>query len=330
MNTRMTDSTAEVRVVRRAHLMVTSLVAALSVLALVLVIVLSAGDLPDRMATHFDVSGASTDDMPKGVALGFFALIGVGVPTLLIAVFATTQWWRGEWARAFAGFLAGFSVWLGALFALQVVANTGASAPEDVTFAPWTILLTLALGLVIGTVVALLVPRGVPWPPSQSVTPVVLTPTERASWFGRAQMGWLPMAALAATVLVLVVAALASGIWWLWLVVALVAVLVVAVTAFVVTVDASGVSWRSVVGLPRGHVPMSQITGAAVIQISPADFGGFGLRMTPRGLGLITRRGPALEVRHGKRRLVATVDDPATAAGLVLGYLESSRKSSGT
>ncbi|MCK0113961.1 DUF1648 domain-containing protein [Ornithinimicrobium sp. F0845] len=317
---------AAVRRVRRAHLTATVLVAAVSAAALLLVFLLYAGDLPDRIATHFDLSGQPNDDMARGGALALFGLVGIGVPAVLIAVFGAAQWWRGEWARAFAGFLAGFSVWLSALFCGLVVANRGAAVPEEVTLDPWLMLGGLVLGLVVGIIVALVVPRGIPHDAPEAVTPVALAPTERASWFGRAQLGRLPVLALAASVLVLVIATVASGIWWLWLIAALVALLVVAVTSFVVTVDASGVTWRSAIGLPRGHIPLSEVTDAAVVEMSPSDFGGFGLRMTPGGLGLITRRGTALQVTHGKRRFVATVDDAATGAGLLLGYLEAGHR----
>ena len=326
---RMTPATADpaaVQRVRRAHLTATVLVAAVSAAALLLVFLMAAGDLPDRSATHFDFSGQPNDDMARGAALGLFLLVGIGLPALLIGVFGATQWWRGEWARAFAGFLAGFSVWLAALFAGLVIANRGAASPEEVTLRPWLLVLGLVLGLVVGVVVALVVPRGIPHDAPEVVTPMALAPTERASWFGRAQLGRLPLLALVASVLVLVVATLASGIWWLWLIAALVALLVAGMTSFVVTVDATGVTWRSAIGLPRGHIPLSEVTEAAVVEMSPSDFGGFGLRMTPGGLGLITRRGTALQVRHGKRRFVATVDDAASGAGLLLGYLETTRR----
>lgn len=317
------------RRVRRAHLGATTLVAALSAAALIVVILLAGDDLPDRLATHFDLSGTPNDDMARGPALALFALVGIGVPALLIALFGASQWWRGEWARPFAGFLAGFAVWLCALFAGLVLANRGVGSPEDVRLNPGLLLLGLVLGVLVGVVVALVVPRGLPPQEPVTVTPVTLTPTERASWFGRAQMGRLPLLALAASVVVLVVATLTSGIWWLWLIVALVALLVVSVSSFVVRVDASGVTWHSATGFPRGHLSMSEITDAAVIEAAPAEFGGFGLRMTPRGVGLITRRGVALQVARGTRRFVATVDDPATAAGLLLGYLESRGRAQG-
>lgn len=325
----MTTPTTELARVRRAHLSATIVPAVVGAMALLIVILLSVGDLPERLATRFDLGGTVNDDMSTTVALGLFVLTTVGLPAVLIGVFAATQWWRGEWARGFAGFLAGFAVWLSALFSVLVLANRGATSPEDVRLSPWLMLVGLALGLVVGLVVAAVVPRGVPWPTPDAVTPVALSPSERASWFGRAQLGRLPLLALVASVVLLAVAALTSGILWLWLVAALVGLLVAAVGAFVVTVDASGVRWRSALGLPRGHLPLEEITSAAVVEVSPSDFGGIGLRLTPRGLGIVTRSGPGLEVRRGGKRFVATVDDASTGASLLLGYLEASRHRTG-
>ncbi|USQ81608.1 DUF1648 domain-containing protein [Ornithinimicrobium faecis] len=319
----MTIPSTTERRVRRAHLATTVLVTAICGVALLVTMLVVAGDLPDRLATHFDQSGTANDDLSRGMALTMFGLVGVGLPALLIAVFAATEWWRGEGARAFSGFLAGLPVGLSTLFAGLVLANRGAGAPDQVRLSPWVILPALGLAVVVGVVVALLVPRGLPRPAPETVTPVVLAPTERASWFGRVEMGRLPMVAMVAGVLVMVFATLVSGLWWLWLVTALVVLPIVAVTSFVVTVDRSGVTWRSALGLPRGHLPLERITDAGVVDVSPAEFGGLGLRMKPGALGLVTRSGSALQVTHGKKRFVATVDDPATGAGLLLGYLQA-------
>lgn len=322
----MTDSTTDPRRVRRAHLTAALLAVTLGALALLLVIALSVGDLPDRMATHFDLSGTADDDMAVGVALGLFLVIGFGLPALLVGVFAASEWWRGPGARASAGFLAGFAVGLNAVFAALVLANRGAVSPEQVSLDPWVLAAALGLGILVGVAVARVVPHGLPSAVPEPVRPVVLASTERASWFGRATTGSLPVLALVAAVVVLVAAALASGIWWLWLVTALVAVLVVGLTSFVVRVDASGVTWRSAVGVPRGHIPLAEVTDVAVVEASATDFGGFGLRMRPGALGLITRRGSALQVTHGRRQFVATVDDAGTGAGLLLGYVEEARR----
>ncbi|WP_109473043.1 DUF1648 domain-containing protein [Ornithinimicrobium cavernae] len=311
------------RRVRRAHLAATSTATAAAALVLLGATLLWAGDLPDRLATHFDLSGASDDSMPRVWALTLFGLVAVGLPALLVVIFAVSEWWRGERARLFAGFLAGMPAGLVTLFVAVIIANRGAAAPEDARLGPWVVLLAVGVALVTGALVALVVPPGLPRSVHEPVTPVVLAPGERASWFGRATSSTVVLLALGGSTVVVAVAALAAGTWWLWLLVALLAVLVAGVTSFTVTVDARGLTWRSGLGVPRGHVPLEDITGACVVQVSPADFGGFGIRRVPRALGLITRRGAALQVEHAGRRFVATVDDPATGAGLLLGLLDT-------
>ena len=325
----MTRTTAHEQQVRRAHLAVTIAITAASGLALALVILLSVGHLPDPMATHFDLSGAANDTMSRGVALALFVLVGVGLPALLIGVFAQTQWWRGGQARMIAGFLAGLPVALTVVFVGTILVNRGVGSPDRVTLSPWLFLLALGLAVLVGVVVGFVVPRGLPRESTESVTPVALSRDERASWFGRVQAGPLVILVLCAGVVALVIGALASGIWWLWLVVVGLALVSVATTNFVVRVDASGVTWRSALGFPRGHIALDKITGAGVVEVSPADFGGFGVRITPGVLGLIMRQGSALEVTHGKRRFVATVDDATTGAGLVLGYLQNGSRPGG-
>jgi MFS family permease len=317
----MNDSTSTQRRVGRTHLVLTGAVTALSALVLLGAMLIWAGDLPGRLATHFDLGGVADDSMATGLALPLFALVAIGLPVLLIALFAATQWWRGERARLFAGFLAGLPVGLVALFLAILHANRGAGGAEQVRLSPWLSLLALGAALVVGTVVAVLAPRGVPREPAPAVTPLELAPGERASWFGRATSSTTVMLALLASVVVVAIAALASGIWWLWLIVALLALLVAGISTFVVRIDASGLTWRSALGFPRGHLPLQDITGASVIEVSPADFGGFGIRLVPRALGLITRGGPALQVEHRGRRFVVTVEDPTTAAGLLQGLL---------
>lgn len=322
----MTTTTGAEQQIRRSHLTITTAVTAASALALVVVILLSLGDLPDRLATHFDLSGTADDTMSRALGLTMFLLVGLGLPALLLVVFARMQWWRGDEARRFAGFLGALPVGLSAVFIATVLANRGAASPDQVSLSPWVFPLVLAGAVVAGVIVGFLVPRGVPREPTESVTPVVLSPHERASWFGRAQAGPLVMLAFGAGVVALVIAALTAGLWWLWLVVVGVALVCAATLSFEVRVDSSGVTWRSALGLPRGHLPMSEITGAAVINLSPADFGGFGIRLTPGALGLVMRQGSALEVTHGKRRFVATVDDAATGAGLVLAILQAQER----
>ncbi len=319
----MTEPSAIERRTRRLHLAVTLGVTAAAALILLTPVVLWAGELPPQLATHFDASGVPNETTSRVLALGLFALTGVGLPAVLVAAFAATRWWRGENARLMTGFLAGLPAGLVTLFVSLISANRGVSGPQEVRFSPWLVLIGLGVALVVGLVAAAVVPRGLPRAPSAQVAVVPVAPGERASWFGRAHSARSVTLVLLAGTVLFVGAALASGVWWLWLLVIPMVFVGLGMTSFAVRVDRQGVSWRGSFGFPRGRIPMEQITKASLSEVSPASFGGFGLRMTPDALGLITRGGTALEVEHGQRRFVATVDDAATAAGLLNGYLQA-------
>jgi hypothetical protein len=87
-----------------------------------------------------------------------------------------------------------------------------------------------------------------------------------------------------------------------------------------VRVDEAGLTVRSALGWPQFVVTAADVESAAVAQVTPlGEFGGYGLRYAPNGrVGIITRRGEALDVkRRNGRSLVVTVDDAGTAAGLL-------------
>ena len=87
-----------------------------------------------------------------------------------------------------------------------------------------------------------------------------------------------------------------------------------------VRVDADGLTVRPTLGWPLYRVALADVASAATTTVVPlGEFGGFGLRWgLGRRLGIITRGGEALEVqRRDGRALVVTVDDAATAAGLL-------------
>ena len=103
------------------------------------------------------------------------------------------------------------------------------------------------------------------------------------------------------------------------LVAALMVLLMLAILTFEVTIDARGLTWRGAMGFPRGSIGLEDVRQASVMEVSPGDFGGMGLRAMPGRLGIITRSGRALRVRHERGELVITVDDAGTAAGVLEG-----------
>jgi len=211
----------------------------------------------------------------------------------------------------------------------SVVLNASSLAPA----------LPLGGGAVLAVAAAVLTWRLLPReePASTGVEPadrLPIRPGEVAGWTGRVELpSWFVslIAAVAAALIVLGVILLFTigGMAWLILLSPLLLLLVLLVTAqFVVTAGPHGFIVRSALGWPRLSVPAASLAKAGVVQIDPmSDFGGWGIRWvlgpSHKGRwGIVTHRGPGLEVvRRDGRSIVVTVDDPGTAAAVLETYV---------
>lgn len=311
--------------VRRAHvLVVTGLLVGCAVVY-ALAVALTAGQLPDPLATHFGVDGRADGWMPLTVALVLQGLLVVGLPGLLLVMMAAGQWWKGGSARLSSSFVAGLAGGLTALFVHLVLLQSGLPDAADARLSPMTLVWAVGAGLLVGLAARAVLPANLPQPPPVVAEPITIAPSDRVSWFGRAVPGRAVAIVLGGTAVVMVVLALVVQNWWFWLIALLMVVLVPATTVFRVTIDGRGLTWRSALGVPRGHLPLAEITGATVVMLRPGDFGGYGVRSAPGATGLVTRSGEALSVSHRRatsdqdRRLVITVDDALTAASVLEG-----------
>lgn len=158
-------------------------------------------------------------------------------------------------------------------------------------------------------------------PVPASAPRAALAPGERAMWSGWASSARTMVLVLALSVAPLVVLAIAG---MSWVVLASIGVplllLMSAFSAFRVTVGQQGLVVRGALGVPRFHVPLTEVAEAGVTSVSPMrDFGGWGLRGDLKGrFGVILRKGPALEVCRGDgSRFVVTLDGADEAAALL-------------
>lgn len=159
---------------------------------------------------------------------------------------------------------------------------------------------------------------------------IALTATERAVWVGKIRPSRGLAIVLAVTLVSLLVGAFTA---WkvapepavLWILVGLV-VLIAALSActlwFRVRIDATGLEARSFAGWPVFRVPAAEVAHVAAGHINPmADFGGWGMRWAPGRFGLVMRTGEGVVVTRQDGRVFAmTIDDSATAAGLLKSY----------
>lgn len=317
---------------RRALLTaVTSALAGIVCLAVAVAVALSwRGQLPDPVASHWGAGG---------VADGFTSLDAYVATLAVVALLGTaagvlTTLWGGR-AASTRRVGAALTVWFGAFVGAVLV---GSLAPQrglaDAHDAPlWSVPLGVCV-LVAFALAALAALAVRPDPPQPATGPVAddaarvaLAPGERAAWVGRASGG--PMAGIVAgTCVLLVGTGLVTRQWVLLVVAVLLVVLLGAFTAFTVRVDATGLTVRSVAGLPRTHLAADEIDRADVVTVRALrDFGGYGWRLGREGrTGVVLRSGEALEVRStGGRRFVVTVDDAIDAAALLNTVADAAR-----
>ena len=198
--------------------------------------------------------------------------------------------------------------------------------------------LPLAGGLVLAIVAALLtwwlLPREAAT--TTGVEPVAslpVRPGEVAAWTGTVELPPWFVAVVAGVAAVLIVLGtlrvLTAGprVWPFFLAPSVLLTVIALTAQFVVTAGPRGLVVRSALGWPRLAVPAPDLARAGVVAIDPlADFGGWGIRWvvgpSRKGRwGVITRRGPALEVvRRDGRSIVVTVDDAGTAAAVLETY----------
>lgn len=318
-------------------------IAPLALLTLSLAVVLAwMPQLPDPVAMHWSGSGPDgfgprwTVTLP---ALLGMAMVLIATATVLIVHRApattggeqTVGAARRPWS-ATARFLGAMNLGLAAFMASLTVVAAGvqrglsdaADAPE---IAPWMFLsfALLIIGAILGWVLQPRTPLPSPRPVSAEGIPIVAS--ERVAWFGEVSMargGKIVLGTLLA--LLAVTAAVtfaldprAGGIVWATL---LLLLLVVACTViFRVRVNAEGLRVRSLIGWPNTLIPLADIERVQIADIDPfAEFGGWGWRIGLDGRrGVVMRKGEALQVTHGGRVFVVTVDGAAEAAAVLEG-----------
>ncbi|HEX4399984.1 MAG TPA: hypothetical protein VHZ98_01510 [Galbitalea sp.] len=271
----------------------------------------------------------------------------------------TGPWWTyailvaviGFPVIAFIGFfvaratrMAGMNAWMPAIAMGVTVFHTVGMGVGSVVLnsSPLAPALPLGGGAVLAIVAALLtwrlLPREAPLASSvEAADTLPVRSSEIAVWTGRVELpAWfMAVIATAAAVLILVGVSLlltvGPHVWPIFLSPTVLLVVLADTAQFVASAGPRGFTVRSVLGWPRLSVPAANLAKAGVIAVDPmADFGGWGFRWvigpTRKGRwGVITHRGPALEVvRRDGRSIVVTVDDPGTGAAVLETYVTKS------
>lgn len=278
-------------------------------------------DLPDPLATHWNLAGEVDDTLPP-TALLTVALIA-SVALAVAAVLAVVAARRPGGDRLVAVALA-WAAWLAsAVFVVPAWLSRGAARAEDVTLEWWAVLVVPLLPTLVALAVARLLPALPAGPAARArrASPLQLREGERVVWLGRAASG--RMLALAGALLVAAVFVVFTA-WPLANAMALVAVLLFWVHVISLRVDDSGLTLAWGPGRwPRVRVPLEQVVAVRTEHVEPLRWGGWGYRRTLRGTAAVSRRGPGIVVeRRGRTLLVVTVDHPEGAVDLVDALLE--------
>lgn len=288
-----------------------------------LTLAVTAGSLPDPLATHWDFGGE-----PDGATnrVSFVAVVGIVVIGLgvTIAVIARRRRVRcGQLAAPMA--LAAFLQWLASgILVTTLRANADVTIWQDADSLP--ILVALAVVLVAVGAAALTATLVQPLGEDPTRTPVADAtvgahhPRERPAWFTRVRTRWPLWLALPIVTLGVVALGSASPVIGALLLAS--AVMVAAFAAVEVMVDHQGLTVRyGPLGWPRTRIPIEDIDRAEVVEVQPLRHGGWGYRGSLRLFGraaVILRAGEALSLRlRNGRRFTVTVDDAAGAAGAV-------------
>ncbi|MEU2202881.1 DUF1648 domain-containing protein [Microbacterium oleivorans] len=325
-------TTDTLTVVRRRFTLVALVLPAVVILVAVVAQVLLLPAAPAVVATHWGWTGQPDGFAPAWTVPLVTAILGLGLPATLFgaSVGGLRRGDHGFAYRLLGAVAFGLAVLIGGLGVATLgiqVGRTDADAALPVLLLPGVLLAAAAAGS-IGWAVQ---PR-VPWRPTPTM-PAAEVPVragERVVWMqgvtlarGGAVVLWIAFAIGCVAVLPVVffgdlVTAIISG-----LVVVVLFVVVATTLRFHVRVDPDGLTAVSAAGWPRVHVPTQDIVSAEVVQVSPfGEFGGWGIRWPGGGRqGVVLRAGEGLLVRRRDgRTLTVTVDDAATAAGLLSAY----------
>jgi hypothetical protein len=284
-------------------------------------------ELPETIATHWGFGGTPDSFGPAWSMPLLLGVLGVLVPALFGGILARTV--RPEGPTATQKVLAVASLFVVTLLSIIVTSSVAIQRGLPVGTATTTILPTFGVAVGVSLVLAaagwFFLPRSVSGKsPTAPAAPLPVAPGEVVVWVGHARFAtWviilLSGVVAVATAIVAFVIAL-RGAWPLAIVPVILALSILGTASWRVRVDSDGLTVRPTLGWPQYRVALRDVETAATTNVVPlGEFGGFGIRWgLGKRLGIITRGGEALEVqRRDGRAIVVTVDDAATAAGLL-------------
>lgn len=284
----------------------------------VLVVLMWTPDLPDRVATHWG-SGDRPDGFTSASSLAW--LVGglsVLIPLPCVGLFLALK----LPSRTTSAFGAGLAAFLVAILLTSVAPQRGLEDSSEVSIAGWWFVVSIGAGLLVALLAAVLTPRD-RFEGSEPARPVPAGATA-VRWSGAVSsdvlLGIAGFAVLVGLVLLI------TPLHIVGYIVLPIAVLLACTAWWRVTVDERGVVVRCALPWPRLRIRPDQLTGAEVEHISAlGDFGGWGIRLSGRGTGIVLSSGEAVIIhRRDARPLVIVIDDAPAAAAAINSRLTAS------
>ena len=302
---------------RVSRSIITFIIPAFMLAAVVAVPLVFADRLPDPVASHWGISGEPDGYMPLWLLVTIAG--GIVLFAWLALVLADRRGTASSSMVAVVYFIGSLIV---ALQVLTVWANLDAPS--------WDAAKNVGLAHVAGVVAVAVLAGAIGWflsgrdgvvfegETGTEVPTVHLGSDEYAVWASKSESNWMPFLAVA----FLVAAAMAGGIAGLILLG--ISVIVLMFSAARVIANDRGVSvgfgWW---GWPRRWIELDDISRVEVLDVEPMSFGGWGLRVVGGRAAtgtwaVVIRRGPGIRiVRADAADIAVTVDDARRGAGLV-------------
>lgn len=295
-------------------------------IALGIVAVTVGPTLPDRVATHFGADGTPNGWSSPWVFFWITAIVAVGAVGLAASALRFRDRRTAAMLTLVANLLTGVFVCVWIVIAL----SNAAGAP---TMPWWWTLVFLVVAVAAALPPTLALVRAAPPVPAHDVEPLAVGPDARVAWRAAISVWWFTALGVAVAALGVVCALLTAPESVAGAVVAGVLLFTAGLSALVlarveVTVDRRGLRLTSTwTRIPLMRVPLDRIESCGWEQVSPGQWGGWGYRISGRGVAYVVRSGPGLvaRLRGGGARMVTVPDAERGAAAL--GALLAARES---
>ncbi len=278
--------------------------------------------LPDRVAIHWGFSGPDGFASPSS----YLWMVGIFVWLLpsLMAASMLPSLRRGKYTTM-ARFMTAMAVWLSVFLAVVLVGSLlpqrGLADAADAQGVGLVILVGFGASILVAGLVYLVLPTPLASDDlkGSSVAPLPLAKGEVAAWSSRARQPLWVTVILVLVIIGLVIASFFVVPWYFIGLAAILSLLLASFASFRVSVGAQGLVVSGALGRPRKRMPLQQIVEASLVQVDGfQEWGGWGWRIRPGAIGVITRNGPAIQVRRRSGEdFVVTAEDSAEGVAVL-------------